>query len=370
VLFTHSITHLEKNTPSMCQIHTETLFFKCAHSGFTQTRTRHCDCRRDVLGMDVDLEQKCPYCRESKDTPEEDGSANPDLVLTEMAKKTTHLETARVWLTKEKFADTVDWLRRVQDFTNAQVAVEKSGQTVLDYELRISWVGDPCLKQSNDWSATALWRNQTDPLDLQPNKFLIDKCKFISPEMKVVPPGKIPHEHGKCPICWGSFAVTSGGEACSGGSPRMLPCGHIFGQRCIARAFETSNSCPYCREEYRVLLVQRSSRLTYYAVSLEGLLKNNEWNSGLGSKLKYLVILCVWPFLLAVVTSMKVAPKINVFSESQHVFRTAPKWQRFLYAIAVMASSPLMYLFMLYARVFGIPLWAIEEQFVVVLHED
>lgn len=59
-------------------------------------------------------------------------------------------------------------------------------------------------------------------------------------ELKLIFPG--------CVICYNEYGI----EAPEGIKevPLRLPkCGHIFGDHCIKKWFEDSDSCPYCRDK-------------------------------------------------------------------------------------------------------------------------
>ena len=51
-------------------------------------------------------------------------------------------------------------------------------------------------------------------------------------------------------------------------------------------------------------------------------------------RLRVLSALFLLPFVLGVCLSMKVAPKVNTFSEANHWCRAAPTWKRLLYGTA------------------------------------
>lgn len=154
------------------------------------------------------------------------------------------------------------------------------------------------------------------------------------------------HGQEKCGICWGSLISTDKEEACSGGGPRMLPCGHLIGRKCLARTFQIGNRCPYCREEYRVSLVRREDDRSFVRACFESFQENtfDQWG-WLGLSLAVTAIPLVW----AVLMSMDVAPKLNMVSDSQHPLRT--RRERMLYAMLIIAISPLIFTAVLLALI-------------------
>jgi hypothetical protein len=70
------------------------------------------------------------------------------------------------------------------------------------------------------------------------------------------------------------MTTTDPEEACNGEGARMLPCGHIFGRKCLANMFKIvgevpgRNRCPACRREYRVAL--NAAFITAFILGVRG----------------------------------------------------------------------------------------------------
>jgi hypothetical protein len=109
---------------------------------------------------------------------------------------------------------------------------------------------------------------------------------------------------------------------------------------------------------------------SYYQASIDRLLESYAGQRGFVGKLKLPLMLCIFPFVLAVAITMNVAPKVNVLTESNHQFRTAPQWKRILFAIGIIALSPSIYLVMIYGVIFGRPAWLAGEDLAPVAAED
>jgi hypothetical protein len=179
------------------------------------------------------------------------------------------------------------------------------------------------------------------PLDYQPNDFLTDRSDFISPKIKIVPPGTIQPEHEKCGICWGSLTTSDPEEACSGRGARRLPCGHIFGRKCLVSTFNIgsegqprgTNRCPACRQLFRVSLTRHSSPLPFYQVSIASF--SNNMASSLGT-IGLCMLVLLLPYIYAVAISMDIGVKVNVFSD--HWLRTTPKWLRITMAVLMLPA--------------------------------
>ncbi|KAL2066867.1 hypothetical protein VTL71DRAFT_1291 [Oculimacula yallundae] len=124
------------------------------------------------------------------------------------------------------------------------VLADKLADNILqNFSLRLEQL--PCLRHGLSSTVTN-----------DPNTFIRDTSKFISPRIRIVPEGaSILKKQDKCSICWGIFdpSLDSIKEGCNGGEPVMLPCGHIFGQDCIGEIFSTfSKSCPLCTRAYKI----------------------------------------------------------------------------------------------------------------------
>lgn len=51
-----------------------------------------------------------------------------------------------------------------------------------------------------------------------------------------------------CVICYNEFGIPNP-EGIQEGPLRLPNCQHIFGEHCIRKWFEESDSCPYCRDK-------------------------------------------------------------------------------------------------------------------------
>jgi hypothetical protein len=51
-----------------------------------------------------------------------------------------------------------------------------------------------------------------------------------------------------CIICYNDFGVASP-EGVNEAPLKLPKCGHVFGDHCIKKWFEESDSCPYCRDK-------------------------------------------------------------------------------------------------------------------------
>ncbi|KAM0437733.1 hypothetical protein ACHAPT_002098 [Fusarium lateritium] len=58
----------------------------------------------------------------------------------------------------------------------------------------------------------------------------------------------VPEADRSCVICYNDYGVETPEGICE--APLRLPkCGHIFGDHCIKKWLEDSDSCPYCRDK-------------------------------------------------------------------------------------------------------------------------
>lgn len=298
----------------MCRLHTEVAFAFCGHICFQTAYKKSCDCRKDLLSMMV-AGNSCPGCPQAPNPLKEPTSQKP--------------------LTKTIIADTEDWLRRLKDFGKVEAAIYGP----LPVRLH------PSQLESDEARTAALVkmsvRFRPVPLDYQPNDFLTDRFDFISPKIKVVPPGTIQPEHEKCGICWGSLTTKDPEEACSGQGARRLPCGHIFGRKCLVSAFNIGNEgqprgtnrCPACHQQFRVSFTKYSSPLPFYQVSIASF--SNDMVSSLGT-IGLLMLVLLLPYIYAVAISMNIGVKVNVFSD--HWLRTTPRWMRITLAVLMLVG--------------------------------
>ncbi|PMD22266.1 hypothetical protein NA56DRAFT_719028 [Hyaloscypha hepaticicola] len=210
----------------MCRLHTEVLFLPCGHTCFDRASKKSCDCKKDFLSMTVS-KNRCLSCLQALKSPEEATPQNP--------------------ITKTEIADIEDWLRRLKDLCKVETAIYGP----LPVELL------PARLEADEPRTAALLkmlvRVRPVQLDYKPNHFLTDRCVFIFPVIKVVPPGTIQLEHEKWGVCWGSLTTNDPEEACSGQGARRLPCGHIFERKCLVSTFNIGNG-PNPKEETDALL--------------------------------------------------------------------------------------------------------------------
>lgn len=86
--------------------------------------------------------------------------------------------------------------------------------------------------------------------------FVQDKTQYLSPRIQIVPfESSVLKDQEMCCICFGVFSEDTEEEchACTGGGPRILQCGHVFGRDCIHEAIELfGGRCPLCQTEFRV----------------------------------------------------------------------------------------------------------------------
>ncbi len=271
-------------------------------------------------------------------------------------------------LTRVQIADIADWARRLEDFIDAQV-VNRAKLDRQDHESNDNQEDAQTLASSRGESREVKWLDGAVPLDFKPDNFLVDQCDFITPKITVVPPGTLPSWREECGICKGLFDAPNRIDACPSGA-RMLPCGHIICRNCLARCLKASNLCPFCRREFSILPRWCTTMESYYQASIDRLLESYAGQRGFVGKLKLPLMLCIFPFVLAVAITMNVAPKVNVLTESNHQFRTAPQWKRILFAIGIIALSPSIYLVMIYGVIFGRPAWLAGEDLAPVAAED
>lgn len=162
--------------------------------------------------------------------------------------------------------------------------------------------------------------------------------------VKVVTPGIIQPEHGKCGVCWGSLTTDDPEEVCSGQGARMLPSGHIFGRKCLLSTFKIgnegqprgTNTCPACRQLFRVSFTRHSSTLPFYK---ESIAKYSNMVLSLG-RIGLVILPLLRPYIYAVAISMNIGVKVNVFSD--HWLRTTPRWLRIALAILMVAASAVL----------------------------
>ena len=302
----------------MCQIHTETFFYGCCHSAFAQTTWELCKCGRDLFIMKVEWDriQNCPHCEAKK------GSK----------------WTALRHLTREEAAVRTDSVRRFLDFRKYQLAVtlcevpdmfDKATAKIIireDFEAvgRLAW---------DKASGTSI------PLNSRRKDHQIDRSYFITPELRIVPAGKIKPHQDRCGICLGSLTSFDPEESCSGHGARKLPCGHIYGRQCIVDAFTKSlekiKRCPHCRREFSISKARYYSTRYYFMQSIDAVERNN-------GQTGVLAVCALFPLFLAVAISMNVAPKLNV--DSGDKARRYSRWEMVLLAVVILAVWPLVHI--------------------------
>jgi hypothetical protein len=174
---------------------------------------------------------------------------------------------------------------------------------------------------------------------LRTNEYLIDRSHFLSPKLRIVPPGTIADHSDRCGVCWGSFSSADPEEACSGEGARKLPCGHIYGHKCLIRLFQKSRrpfiACPHCRAEFRSTQARRYSERPFVDTILQAFEDNNGLLGGLAS-------CALFPWFVAVVLTMDIAPKLNV--DSADDFKGASRWYKALFILIAFSMWPLIFI--------------------------
>lgn len=92
--------------------------------------------------------------------------------------------------------------------------------------------------------------------------------KFAHHVLKKVEIQDLPESERTCAICYNDYGTESPEGLCE--EPLRLPtCKHVFGDHCISRWFEESESCPYCRRDlelYSKHLLGRTPAQTFLAM--------------------------------------------------------------------------------------------------------
>jgi len=163
------------------------MFWPCSDTVFTQQCVPDCNCEKDLLRMTLNYKEKCPDClKHEAGQPQHNLDGGNNLLFT----REQHDYHALSWAGNSEF--TGDWLRRLADFQKAAEGILAIGP---DYQIETSALRSGA-------SGMTTWTNRTVPMDTQPNDFLVDHCHFLSPDVKVVPPGTIPASEDKCLLCW------------------------------------------------------------------------------------------------------------------------------------------------------------------------
>jgi hypothetical protein len=311
----------------MCQLHTETLFYGCCHSAFAQTTSELCNCGRDLFIMKVEWDriQNCPHCE---------------------AKKGSKWTVLR-HLTREEFAVRTDSVRRFLDFRKCQLVVAQGqgpdlfGKAAAKIIIREDFEAVDRL----DWDKAS---GTPIPLNSRRKDHHIDRSYFITPELRIVPAGKIKPHQDSCEICLGSLTSFDPEESCSGHGARKLPCGHIYGRQCIVdaltKSLEKIKRCPHCRKEFSISKARHYSSRHYFMKSIDAVERNN-------GQTGVLAVCALFPLFLAVALSMNVAPKLNVDSEDRA--RGYSWWKRTLFAVVILATWPLVHVVFVVLAVVG-----------------
>ncbi|KAN0116912.1 hypothetical protein V8E51_002889 [Hyaloscypha variabilis] len=230
----------------MCRIHTETMYAQCGHTFFTQRTVQHPSCvNTDLYSMATNNNQICPRCQ----------SEPPAARIT------------------DDVGNIEDWRRRMVECQEA-LAATPTGPTF-----------------------------NAVPVNHWPNFFLTDRCDLLRPEVQVVPPGMIRPENDRCGVCCGSLTSLDKDEECKGYGARRLPCGHIFGRRCLLSTFQIGQEAPgrrrarcvACFREFLITLNRQSSPLPFWVASIENLVTTvfrrygTRWTPAVAAIFPYLI---------------------------------------------------------------------------------
>ncbi|KAH8758778.1 hypothetical protein F5882DRAFT_523476 [Hyaloscypha sp. PMI_1271] len=292
----------------MCRVHTERFHWLCAHSFWLTTCEENGSCRgcreQHAYRLQVCYNFICPSCRgpyPSIHEPQDDGL--PIESRTGEDRRLLEEYKGRMYRPgHEAEVERMSLKRRVQAYDDAYGLYHRAynactGPAIHEPDPKLVGV------------LTARVPPRCLPLQLLPNNYLTDSTEFSSPNIMVVPPGLIPRDLDKCGVCWGSLVGISD-AACEGGPPRMLPCGHIYGKKCISKVFERISSCPHCTRRY-IVRRQGKQRTDPVNAVIDGLMEDPrlepEWLFA-----RNIVMRILTPFVLAVVLTMDVGPKVGM----------------------------------------------------------
>jgi hypothetical protein len=327
----------------MCRVHTERFHWLCAHYSWLTACEENGSCRgcRKQLAyrLQVCYNFVCPSCRGSDPNihePQDDGL--PIEARTGEDRKLLEAYKGRVYRRgHEAEVERISLKRRVQAYDDAYGLYQRA------YKARIG----PAIHKPDPELVGVLAARVPPrclPLQFLPNKYLTDSSEFSSPDIMVVSPGLIPRDLDKCGVCWGSL-VGTGDAACEGGLPRMLPCGHIYGKKCISKVFEQISFCPYCTRKYTIRR-RGKQRMDPVSAVIDGLMEDPrlepEWLFA-----RNVVMRILTPFVLAVVLTMDVGPKVGVNGREMLIGRAKLPVKIGVWA-ACIALSPAMYGYILW----------------------
>lgn len=265
----------------MCRVHTERFHWLCAHYSWVTTREENGSCNacneQNAYRLEVWHNSVCPSCRDCSHDVYAGGQEPADDLPTTEARRREDDESLKQYQERmyqhglEAEIERTTFKRRVEGYNDTFSLYQgvTVGQTLRNLRTGLETTNpdpelvDICVDRVPPRSLP--WR-------FRPDQHLIDDSAFSSPIMRVVPPGTIPEDSARCGVCWGSMIVT-GDEACEGGLPRMLPCGHIYGKQCIWKVFEQYDSCPLCTKRYRV---RRQRNRGFVVAAIDSLRENRE----------------------------------------------------------------------------------------------
>jgi len=319
----------------MCRVHTEKIFCGCVHSSWAQTSSEACQCEKIMFKMEATMEegQKCHTCSQrTLGFGPKGNSVSPDTMRRYLAFRNAQFLQVTA-LQTDLLSESAT--KVLADFRKVVVTLAKPSEP--------GGVHEAVLKSfaSADYSSIEkkTWRtlkNCSIPLDFQENEHLIDRSHFLAPDVTIVPPGTIADHSDRCGICWGSLSSADPEEACSGDGARRLPCGHIYGHKCLIELFQTSwtplIACPHCRAEFRSIQARRYSGKDFL---LERTIAFGDNNGLIGN---LLVLGALFPWFVAVTLTMDTAPKLNL--DSGDPYRGASRWLRASIILVIFLTTP------------------------------
>jgi len=320
----------------MCRTHTETIFCGCDHSSWTQTSSEACQCENLMFKMEATMEegQKCHNCSQrTLGFGPEGKCVSPDSMRRYLAFRNAQFLRVTA-LQTEPLSERAT--KTITDFRKVLVTLAKASEPGGVHEAAVKSFA------SADYSGVekTTWLTfKNCVIPLQANEHFIDRSHFLSPKLTIVPPGTIAYHSDRCGVCWGSFSSADPEEACSGEGARRLPCGHIYGHKCLIRLFQTSRrpfiACPHCRAEFRSTQARRYSERPFVDTILQAFEDNNGLLGGL-------VSCALFPWFVAVVLTMDIAPKLNV--DSGDDFKGASRGFKALFILIAFSMWPLIFI--------------------------
>jgi hypothetical protein len=341
----------------MCRVQTERFHALCGHYSWLTTQEENGPCgaceKHHAYRLETWHELICPSCWGSDPLlshaapPEQDrlkkaieGSSGEDReVLLEYKRSLSSRYCEDLEAEKEQFT----FHSRETKYDAALVLYQRAR---VAYTLRNARTGLRSSKLDPELVGISVERvpPRSLPLHFEPNPYLIDNNEFASPVIYVVPPGAIPQDMEKCGVCWGLFGV-SGEDACEGGFPRRLPCGHIYGRECISKTFRKWDICPYCTRTYKVRRRRYPGSLTpgYDAAAIYDPIEHPMLEPGWVHGWSF-VMWALVPFVVAVVLTMDVGPRVEAGNEGgYHIFRGSNRFTKLFVVLACIALSPAIY---------------------------